>query len=110
MDADVVAQNVVRQIFRRGCFKLVAQASFHLCEEALCCPAFLEKEVLHAGAVAALAQPPLVAEKLGDDADDPQGLRLWDPGVELDGKVRVCGKPTADADGEAFFAAPCALA
>jgi hypothetical protein len=76
-------------------------------EEALRRPALAQEEVLHAGAVAALAQPLLLAEDLDNAAHHGTAWSSLNKCVEFDRQMRVGGKAAAHAHGIAdFFAAP----
>ena len=64
MNADVVAEDVVGHLLRHAGIELEAEPRLQLGEEALRRPALAHEEILQPRAVAALAQPLLVAEDL----------------------------------------------
>ncbi len=66
-------------------------------EEALGGPAFLGKEVLEPGAVAAFAQSLLVAEDFRDGFDDAQSLVGKYEGIKAQRKMRFIGETAAYA-------------
>ena len=68
-----------------------------LCEKTLGGPAFFQKEILHAGLAAVFAQALLIAEDLGYGARHADRLLGKNEGIEANGKMRLLGEASADA-------------
>ena len=92
MNANVVAEYVVGDILGHARQKREVKPRLKLGEEFFSGPAFLEKEIFHACALAAFAQALLLAEDLNHGANHGDGLAWQDEGVETDCQVGVGGE------------------
>src|SRR5579864_1351299 len=104
MDTDVISVNIDRRRFFGGRIEPVTEPAIQFLEEAIGRPAELGEEVLHARALAVIAEHVLVAKDFRDGADDRQDLIRLHERVEADGEMGIGGESAAHTQREADFA------
>src|SRR5450631_1818273 len=100
----MIAINVIRNRFLYRRIELVAKPPVEVGKKSLGGPSFAKKEMLHARAVAALAQSLLIAKELGDLAHYGGYLVLLHEGVQAHSQVRIGGEATAYTQRESRLA------
>ena len=97
----MIAKHFVGNVLGNPRQQLEIDARLEFFQEPFGGPAFFHEEILEAGAIAAFAQDLLVAKDLCDCVHHAHRLLGKDESVQTDGKMRLIGEPSADADSEA---------
>src|ERR1700682_5580572 len=103
VNADVVAMDVGRQLFRFGRIERKAQSILQRFEETFRGPAVLQKEKLEPRSLAILAQDVGFAEELGNSPNDRHDLVPLHEGIQANSEMRIGGKTARYPNGEAGF-------
>ena len=98
MNAGVIAEYVVGHVHGHAGQQLEIQPGLQFRQKTLGCPTLFHKEILHARAIATLAQALLIAKDFCYLANHAKGLIGKDEGVEADSQVRFVGEPAAHVD------------
>ena len=89
MNANVVAEKIVRNVLRHARRNLKINARLQLSKEAFRRPSFAHEEILQAGAIATFSQYHLVAEDLRYCTRDRHGLFRQHEGIQANREVRL---------------------
>src|SRR5271157_1429916 len=103
VNTHVIAIDVVRNIFRDGGSQLESEAAMQFLEEALICPAVLQKQELKAGAFAAFAEYVAVAKDPGNSLEHGQHLVRQNERVQATGQMRIGREAAPNAQREPDF-------